>query len=102
MSRPRNPLAWYVAVSPEFDYVEPVVCGTGPTYTECDVCLVEAHTKREAQIRAVKHWRKHGAGYLDGAENPFAGVRVEAKDAEDDIDDWRDDDVVRYEQEARA
>lgn len=41
----------------------------------CPVALVEAETRREARIEAVRVFRKQGE--LEPGENPFYGLKVE-------------------------
>ena len=75
----------YQVVSPAYDYVE-VVCddGTGPTESECDYCIVSAASKREAKVKAVRHFRKTRAGYLaDPDISPFTGLQVSEANWED-------------------
>ena len=71
--------AWLV-VSPEYGVVIPVTAeGQGPIEYGADAVHVEAETRRDALVLGVSLFRQMGARYLDDAENPYRGVRVESQ-----------------------
>lgn len=71
-------LPWLVS-SPEYGEIVPILDdGTGPTEYGCDVVHVEAFNKQDALYLGVLLLKQQGAKYLDHAENPYAGVRVES------------------------
>ncbi|MCK9596486.1 hypothetical protein M0R19_04840 [Candidatus Pacearchaeota archaeon] len=70
----------YYVVSPEHQYVAEYI-DYWPRYEYgCDVLEIEAFTKREAKIEAVKIWRKDRDSYvyelLLDKRNPFVGLKV--------------------------
>lgn len=74
-----NLLPWLVC-SPEYGVVVPVLDdGTGPTEYGCDAVHVEAESRQDALMLGVALLKQQGARYLDNAENPYAGVRVESQ-----------------------
>ena len=70
----------YAVISPDMREVETILDdGGGPTYNFCYYVEVEARTKREAKIAAVKHsdfsdWVDEQRG---DRRSPFTGLRVE-------------------------
>jgi hypothetical protein len=64
-----------------------------PAEYTVDVIYVEAYTRREAKIRAVKYWHKSGTrrGEVPD-ENPFSGLKATPLDYK--ISD--NEEIVRY------
>lgn len=85
-------LPWLV-VSPEYGQVISVLDdGTGPTEYGSDYVFVEAETEQDALMLGVMLFKQQGAKYLDHAESPYAGVKVESMVCPlHGMPQWRDD-----------
>jgi len=77
----------YIVASPEYDYVDEILCGQGPVTHERDVLYVWARNANRAKaafLRAMRRRYRHRSvirpAYLD--DNPFAGMLVERLAAE--------------------
>ena len=68
---------WFVC-TPEY-WTSPQIMHGDPDPGErgCDIVEVEAQTKRQAKVLAVRAFRKAGCKYLDDWGNPFTGVTAE-------------------------
>jgi len=72
-------------LSPEYDWVDVIVDGQGPTYTDRDYVEVEAENRRDARVFGLRllkalprpsWWSRYGAW-----DNPFHGLDVIDLDA---------------------
>lgn len=71
---------WFVCTpeywtSPQIMYGDP-----DPGEHGCDIVEVQARTKRDAKIIAVRAFRKADCKYLQDAGNPFTGITAETFD----------------------
>lgn len=74
----------WLVISPEYEFVDVIVDGQGPTEIVRDVVEVEAATKRDALLLGVKAMRanpRENAWLRRYADNPFAGMVVKRADA---------------------
>lgn len=79
-------LRTFIASSPNYEVYKGCYYGDNPEPPEygCDVCLVEAYTKREAKIIALKHFLKQTNNYyIDcciGDHVPYKHINLEEID----------------------
>ena len=69
----------YDVISPEMSEIDYIPgLGSGPTVYFCCVCSVEASTKREAKIKAIKHpdMQDWVIEARSDERNPFSGLQV--------------------------
>lgn len=71
---------WFVC-TPEYWTSSPIMHGNpDPGERGCDTVEVQARTKRDAKIIAVRAFRKDDCKYLQDNGNPFTGITAETFD----------------------
>jgi hypothetical protein len=84
----------WLITSPTYSYTEWVCAEGGPSYDVADFIAIEAPTRHDAKVRAVRamtmdrtcEWVRDQRG--DGL-CPFAGLRIEAVTDPEELREWR-------------